>query len=355
MLAQESKLIEPCLHALRICRDGHAEFEPSAQNPPFSGYLRFVHFPLQPVLYVRVLSRCTREMAELVVHQLQTRVPENGMAILFTDYVSPPLAAYFMAHKIAFADAVGNVFLDFPPLYVEVQGRRKKTAKPLPGRSMQSAGARLVFSLLKRPSLAGKPYRDLSLRADVALGAVGTVLKDLEERGFIEGSGRKRILCRQERLLEDWVCAYAERLRPRLVLGRCRPAPGMTVDFLPTTIKAQNLGSDVLLGGELAAAQLCSDCHSDYAVLHTSREQALNLMLRLRLLPDDEGPIELVEQFGQENAWNGWQPDGLLLVDPLLIYAELQRGNKGSEAALQQLRTIYLAPRLGILSTTGNV
>ena len=53
---------------------------------------------------------------------------------------------------------------------------------------------------------------------------VNWVMRELKELGFLlekgEGRGREIRLINKERLLERWITAYVEQLRPKLVLGR---------------------------------------------------------------------------------------------------------------------------------------
>lgn len=53
---------------------------------------------------------------------------------------------------------------------------------------------------------------------------VNWVMRELKELGFLlekgEGRGREIRLIHKERLLERWITAYVEQLRPKLVLGR---------------------------------------------------------------------------------------------------------------------------------------
>jgi hypothetical protein len=49
------------------------------------------------------------------------------------------------------------------------------------------------------------------------------------------------------------------------------------------------------------------------------------VLLKLRLRPDPNGKVTIVEQFGTQNAWNN--DEFKHLVDPLLIHGELLTEN----------------------------
>ncbi len=66
-------------------------------------------------------------------------------------------------------------------------------------------------------------------------------------------------------------------------------------------------------------------------------------MLQLHLTPDPNGEITLLQPFGQQCHWSGWQPDGLTLADPLLTFAELKGG--ATDQVAEKIYRQYLRPR----------
>ena len=73
-------------------------------------------------------------------------------------------------------------------------------------------------------------------------------------------------------------------------------------------------------------------------------------MLQLHLLPDPDGTITLLQPFGQQCDWSGWQPEGLTLADPLLTFAELY--GSATDRVADKLYRQYLSPRLKNLETS---
>ena len=57
-----------------------------------------------------------------VVRQLRAH---GGNPLLVTDHVTPPLAEALRAQGVEFLDAVGNAFLNQPPLLVFVNGQQR--------------------------------------------------------------------------------------------------------------------------------------------------------------------------------------------------------------------------------------
>lgn len=146
-------------------------------------------------------------------------------ALLVTDYVTPPMAETLRARGVAFIDAAGNVYMEHPGALIWVKGQ-KPTAPEVPlalGRAFQPTGLQVLFALLCNPELINRPYRELGAIAGVAHGTVGWVIPDLKQQGFVadlKGKRGTRRLFQLDRLLAQWVDAYARQLRPRMLIGR---------------------------------------------------------------------------------------------------------------------------------------
>src|SRR5690606_14581652 len=94
---------------------------------------------------------------------------------------------------------------------------------PTLGRAFQPTGLQVLFALLCNPDCINRPYRELARMAGVAHGTVGWVIPDLQQQGFVGVRTRRRgklRLFNLERLLTQWVDAYARQLRPRTLIGR---------------------------------------------------------------------------------------------------------------------------------------
>lgn len=132
---------------------------------------------------------------------------------------------------LCFADMAGNVHLRAPGLHLYVAGKRKTAHANAAneGRAVTPAGLRIVFALLCQPQLLNATYRDIATTALVALGTVGPVIKDLENRRHLTAEGgttRRRRILDPERLFAEWTAAFATALRPKLNARRFRdPRP----------------------------------------------------------------------------------------------------------------------------------
>lgn len=274
-------------------------------------------------------------------HLQKVEVPR----LLFTDYLPESLARELRQQGLEYIDAAGNMFLCQPPLLMEIGGRRRAAGKKSGGRAFQSAGLKLISILLMEPACLKLSYRDLAQRANVALGTIGQTLEQLESLGYLgRDAGGNRMLLRGEDLLQRWEFGYSEKLRPRLLLRSCRLQAGMAIEDLPGVLRHSGLQGQVLVGGELGAALLLGESRPQQAALHLSGD-ALRLLMQLRLIPDPDGPVDLLQLYGSQSAWQGWQPEGVCLVDPLLMHAELTVA-RGKGAQTERLWREFLRDRL---------
>jgi len=158
-----------------------------------------------------------------LINQIK-QLPETGL--LVADYVNPKMAEKLRQEKIQFIDTAGNAYIDQPPVYVYVTGNRQEKPGFIPTkdgarRAFEPTGLKVVYRFLCFPELVNAPYRKIAEEADVALGTVGWVLNGLKAADFIRDTGGKkgRHLVHYRKLLDRWIEAWPEKLKPKLILG----------------------------------------------------------------------------------------------------------------------------------------
>ena len=119
-----------------------------------------------------------------------------------------------------------------------------------------------------------------------------------------------RRLLQPERLLQQWVEAYARTLRPKLVLGRYKTE---TLDWWKT-VDPQKYG--LKLGGEAAAARLTRHLRPGTLTFFGPKAEP-RFLLDQHLKTDPAGEVEILRRF--------WQFDNRApaLTPTLLVYADL--------------------------------
>jgi hypothetical protein len=270
---------------------------------------------------IDVKHRLTNAKLGLATEQLRD-APYKGM--LVTDYVNPKMADRLKEMDLAFIDLAGNAYLNEPPIFIYVKGNRlaeREFGRNLkPTRAFQATGLKVVFGLLTVPNLIHGTYRDIADATDVALGTVGWVLTDLKEHGFLyEGKGRARKLTQKRRIIEHWVTAYPEKLRPKLRMGKYRaPEQGW---WRETDLEAH----DAQWGGEVAAAKLTDYLKPDTAVIYADVVPP-RLLAKNHLRTEPDGDLEILKRFWKTD-FNNLNPAQTNVpcdvVAPLLVYADL--------------------------------
>jgi hypothetical protein len=249
-----------------------------------------------------------------------------------TTYVNPEMAERLRKLEIAFIDTVGNAYLNVPPVYVYVKGNRppRDLQTPTHARAFQTTGLKVVFAFLCRPTLAAAPYREIADLANVALGTVNWVIRDLKTLGFVVEvqKGRRRLRNRRQ-LLDRWIAAYPEQLRPKLVIGRFRAAQP---DWWKAAAPLDR--GKTYWGGEVAAAYLTQYLRPELVTVYC-REAPQEVQLKNRLRPDPNGETELLRVFWDRTL----DYKDRALVPPILAYADLM--GTGDPRNIETARLLY--------------
>lgn len=278
---------------------------------------------------VEVKRWLTPSMLALAINQVKL-FQQKGL--IATDYVNPKMADRLKELDMPFIDTVGNAYLNEPPVYVFIKGNKPPTITHARGkvtRAFQPTGLKLVFVLLCNQDLVNAPYRDIQKAANVALGTVHWVMRDLREEGYILDMGKRgKKLMNKKKMLEKWVEAYNEKLKPKLLIGRYKANQNDWWRF--TQIQDFN----AYWGGEIAAAKLTEYLKPQIATIYT-RGDAKELILKNKLFAHPQGNIEILDVFWRiEYNWNHQD-----LVPPLLIYADLIA--TGDDRNLETAKIIY--------------
>lgn len=248
--------------------------------------------------------------------------------LLVAPYITREVAERCRQLHLPFVDTAGNAFLEVPGLLVYVVGNTKP-AKLHHNRfrALNPAGLQIAFALGCRPTLVQTTYREIAARAGVALGTVGPVMKDLENRGYLQFKKKAdRRFINPERMIEEWITHYPVTLRPKLNPRR----------FKAETEHLQhvNLPPNAYWGGEPAAEKLTRYLKPAQFTIY-AREPIAKLVAAARMRADPGGNVEVLDTFWYFDADTAF-PD---VVPPLLAYADLlaTHDDRNAEAA----RMIY--------------
>ena len=297
-------------------------------------FVRLTHGGHEALYAVEVKRTLRPATVGAVLHQLE-RLGKQGL--LVADYVTPAIADKLKEHGVPFLDAAGNAYLEYPGVFIWVKGQKPAApvVPPVLGRAFQTTGLQVLFALLCNPELINKPYRELGQMAGVAHGTVGWVIPDLQQQGFVlglKGAGRKRRLVNLERLLVQWVDAYARQLRPRTLIGRY---------YVPTLQGWQDwplAQYGALWGSEPAGALLTEYLRPGELTIYADKLPA-SLAAKQRFLKTTE-PGHTAAVDVRRKFWNfSTKTDRPDVVPPVLVYADLLA--TGDSRCIETAKMVY--------------
>ena len=231
-------------------------------------------------------------------------------------YIALDVAKELKENGINYLDVAGNCYIKNKELVIYIAGQKvQRNQKTNQTKAFQEAGIKIIFNLLSYPENLQLSYRELAVLADVSIGSLSYVMKELEEQNFILKTKLKRVLKNKPTLLERWVVAYQDVLRPRLVKKQMR------FINIESAKNWQQLQLDqeegiTLWGGEPAAAILTNQLAPEKFSIYTN-ESWQNIGQALGLVPEINGNVEILQLF-----WND-KKNTKQIVPALLVYADL--------------------------------
>lgn len=244
----------------------------------------------------------------------------KNIPLIITALVGMDTANLLRKLRINFIDTAGNVFINVPPLLINIKGNRTDVKRKLRPSAFNkertvafSAGAlKIIFTLLCNPDLEKNTYREIAQMADSALGTVHSTIKHLEKIGYlIEQNGTKKII-NKDKLLQQWLNDYPIKLQPKFFYGRFQ------LDNIDIIDKLDLKYYSALSGGETAAAMLTNYLRPFIHTLYI-KEQFGEFILKNHLKRNINGNFFIYKKF-----WN-FEDDNTEndLVPTILIYADL--------------------------------
>jgi len=275
-----------------------------------------------------------------LIHQIQ-QLP--GAGLLAADYINPKMADKLRQQGVQFIDTAGNAFINQPPVYVYVTGNRQEERDFMPTqngakRAFEPKGLMVVYTFLLTPELVNAPYREIAEKAGVAVGTVGWVLNGLKAAGFIRDTGGKkgRRLTHYRKLLDRWVEAWPEKLKPKQFVGEfVTDNPYWWTDIDITEF-------DGYWGGEIAAAKYTNYLKPEVVTLYLPEHARTRLLQSVRLRKATEragrgaGTVQIYRPFWPERVAPARANVEEGLVHPLLVYADLVATGEARNLAVAQ-------------------
>jgi hypothetical protein len=178
-----------------------------------------------------------------------------------------------------------------------------------------------VFHFLLHEKDINLPYRELAHIAGVGLGNINYIITGLKELGFLIKLNKDEYrLTNKKGLLDRWITAYDEKLKPALQTGTFR---FLKEEEFNNWKNISIANGKTWWGGEPAGDLITNYLRPAELTLYTT-ETRNELIKNYRLIPDENGHVKTYKKFWQIEAGDGniRQPLGMV-VPPLLVYADL--------------------------------
>lgn len=282
-----------------------------------------LHTPYQSVDYAYQMKlRTTSKTVGVIINQIKaSKVPPEQHLVLLTQYLPEAAIEQMLEHQIEFIDSVGNMYLNSPAAYVLIRGKRPPKEDKHNLAAFSVTGLKLVFCILQSPKVLKTTVREMAAAAGISIGSVSRIIQSLDQNVYLQwqrdGSFRIKDY---DRLLQRWQIGYAEKLRPKLLLGTYAPTGDRRFSDVAEAILAQAKQERYLIGGELGGEIATDYLRPTTAALYVP-ENHRKIATQLRLKPSSNGDITFFKTFGTQMEWKADQDTPL--VDPLLIQAEL--------------------------------
>ena len=243
--------------------------------------------------------------------------------IAIAKFIASDIAKELKEKEINYIDRAGNAFIKHGKLFIYITGQKTENTENFnQSRAFQEAGIKLVFQLLAQPEDLQLSYRNLAEKTGIALGSVSIIMKELEDLRFVVKATKSRYLKNKKELLERWILAYNDVLRPRLLKKR----------FRFSTNEAYNIWQDLPLnkipgrniwGGEPGASILTKQLQPQIFTIYTDGGWQ-SVASALKLIPDNEGDVEILAVFWKEYD----KLTNQNIAPALIILAELMSSGK---------------------------
>lgn len=279
------------------------------------------------ITFNAVLKRWVQQANEGSIVAELGRMP--APALLVADYVNPNMADRLRSAGVQFVDTAGNAYIREKNLFIFVKGNRAPSEYSSPRRTTRAfnaAGLKVIFSFLLDPNLVGETYRTIAESSGVSLGAIGWVLGDLKELGYVDerGKDRPRCLVKPLGLLDRWAEAYPEKLVPELDMGLFQ-----TPFQLPwKEMDLSQFGG--CWGGEVGASFMDDFLLPARGTVYLPKDNMKALLMKYRIrkanknLPTSSDTIRICDKFWTRSSELAGVGSGPNKAAPdILVYADL--------------------------------
>jgi hypothetical protein len=172
---------------------------------------------------------------------------------------------------------------------------------------------KLLFVFLSEDDILNKTYRKIQKISGVSIGTITKVINELEDKGYLTRKNKRRKIQNKALLIRQWVSAYNETLRPKLIMGYYKAVHKNWYEKID--LKQFN----ACWSGEVAADKLTHYLTPHFSSLYIDGQpNKLILLNSLKTSSEHDADLEILGKF-----WHFENKENPLLAPALLIYADL--------------------------------
>jgi hypothetical protein len=290
---------------------------------------------------------CTN-MLEHTVKLLRTAV-EGRPPMIMANYIDSKLAKALRQLGVNYADASGNAYINLAPYFVFIEGQiiADGLSQTRPPKPFSATDLQVIYALLTNHGLLNQNYRQVSERANVALGICGSVFRELKDQGyFVESvTTKKRQWRAKHKLIGRWVEQYPMLLK-RAFVGEFSST---NLDWM----RADGMNEfDAQFGGKVAVAKYVHTDVGGELSVYVNDQQQWQFIREMGLVKEPQNTncsavskVKVFSKFwGRDSVSDEVDQASLTsrVVHPLMAYAELiQRGDDLSRNTANQIASKY--------------
>ena len=295
-------------------------------NEGIDGELRFRNPADMPAFKTEI----KREIRHYQIPQLREMAKLHQPFMVMAAKISPVVKEQLREQHINYVDTGGNIFIRHHQTVIWIDGNKTPSNNEGRSKAFTKAGLKIIFYLLLNKEAVHFTYRELAWAADVAIGNIKNIFNGLAEAGFLLPVTKKDYKLQNKReLLERWVTAYGETLRPSLLIETFdfwdpkKPDHWKELQFEP---------SQSMWSGEPGGDLLTNNLVPHSLLLYTTQKS--KLMTKWTLIPTEKGILVMYHKFWKDEA-----TDDQRHAPPLLVYADLLL--TGDQRSIETAINIY--------------
>lgn len=286
-------------------------------------------------LFVEIKNELRNHQLPMIVERANRFHP----LMIVANRIFPKIKEELRANKIAYLEANGNIYLNENNNFIWIETQKPTTEiRDKGNRAFTKTGVKVVMQFLIKDDFINHPYREIAAFTEVGLGNINYVINGLKEMGFIINLNNNEYrLTNKKELIEKWVIAYEERLKPNIKIGTFRFLNDNDFgNWADIDLKKQ----ETVWGGEPAGNILTNYLRPEVLTIYTN-ETRNELMRNYRLVPDENGNVEVYKKF--------WPNDQNIngITHPILVYADLiTKDDKRTRETAEKIYEKYIEQNL---------